>query len=99
MDRAWDRTKEKVTGNGAADRDVQAAQRALQAKGFDPGPIDGVMGPRTSVALRDFQQKENLNVTGRLDAETRTRLMASSGSPAASPRSEPTGPSGKPQTR
>lgn len=99
MGRAWDKTKDKVAGNGTADRDVRAAQEALKEKGFNPGPIDGVMGPRTSAAVRDFQQKENLTVTGRLDAETRSRLMASSAAPAASPASERPGASSKPQTR
>ena len=66
---------------------------------FNPGPIDGLMGPRTSAALREFQQKEDLKETGRLDAETRAHLMASSGAPAASPASGPTAPSVKPQTR
>ncbi len=56
-------------------------------KGFNPGPIDGVHGPRTTAAVRDFQQKENLTVTGQLDAETNARLMAAA--PAASPASEP----------
>jgi hypothetical protein len=99
MDRAWDKTKattremkDKVTGDerdyGRASADVRSAQQALQAQGFDPGPIDGVMGPRTSAAVRDFQQKENLTVTGQLDAETRARLTAG-GAPAASPASEP----------
>jgi peptidoglycan hydrolase-like protein with peptidoglycan-binding domain len=104
MERALDKTKAKtrdmkdsLTGKGAANGDVRAAQRALKEKGFNPGPIDGVMGPRTSAAVRDFQQKENLKVTGRLDAETRSRLTASAGSPAASPPSEPTSP--KRQTR
>ena len=99
MDRALDKTMKAVTGNGTADRDIRAAQRALQAKGFNPGPIDGLMGPRTSAALREFQQKEDLKETGRLDAETRAHLMASSGAPAASPASGPTAPSVKPQTR
>jgi peptidoglycan hydrolase-like protein with peptidoglycan-binding domain len=96
MDRAWDKTKaktremkDKVTGHDAANGDVRAAQQALQDKGFNPGPIDGVMGPRTSAAVRDFQQKENLTVTGQLDSETRSRLMTSAGSPSASPSSEP----------
>lgn len=99
MDRAWDKTKattremkDKVTGDerdyGRASADLRSAQQALQAQGFDPGPIDGVMGPRTSAAVRDFQQKENLTVTGQLDAETRARLTAG-GAPAASPASEP----------
>jgi vacuolar-type H+-ATPase subunit H len=99
MDRAWDKTKaktremkDKVTGDdrdyGRASADVRSAQQALQHQGFDPGPIDGVMGPRTSAAVRDFQEKENLTVTGQLDAETRARLTAG-GAPAASPASEP----------
>jgi cell division septum initiation protein DivIVA len=93
MDRAWDRTKEKtremadrITSNGKS-AEVRAAQEALRDKGFDPGPIDGVMGPRTSAAVRDFQQQQNLTVTGQLDAETRSRLEAS-GAPAASPAAE-----------
>jgi peptidoglycan hydrolase-like protein with peptidoglycan-binding domain len=85
VDRAWDKTKakarevkDKVTGNGDArgDGDVRSAQMALRDKGHNPGPIDGVMGPRTSAAVREFQQKENLTVSGQLDAETRAKLMA-----------------------
>ena len=98
MERAWDKTKAKtreMTGKakdklGANGRssDVRSAQQALRDRGFDPGPIDGVMGPRTTAAVKDFQQKENLNVTGSLDAETNARL-ASSAPPAASPTTEP----------
>jgi peptidoglycan hydrolase-like protein with peptidoglycan-binding domain len=97
MDRAWDKTKaktkemkDKVTGKSGGDRangDVRAAQQALKEKGFDPGPIDGVMGPRTKAAVKDFQQKENLTATGQLDADTTSRLIASA--PAASPAAEP----------
>ena len=87
MERAWDKTKAKtrevkdkvknsVNGhsNGRASADVRSAQQALMDKGFNPGPIDGVQGPRTTAAVRDFQQKENLTVTGQLDAETMERL-------------------------
>jgi peptidoglycan hydrolase-like protein with peptidoglycan-binding domain len=97
MGRAWDKTKAKtkemkdnVTAGteGRASADVRSAQQALKGKGFDPGPIDGVMGPRTEAALKEFQQKENLTVTGSLDAETNARLVASA-PPAASPASEP----------
>ncbi|HZY30669.1 MAG TPA: peptidoglycan-binding domain-containing protein, partial [Candidatus Methylomirabilis sp.] len=37
---------------------MKAAQEAMKAKGFDPGPIDGIMGPKTTSALKDFQKKE-----------------------------------------
>ncbi len=99
-ERAWDKTKAKTHdmkegvkdafkgGNGRASADVRSAQQALQDRGFKPGPIDGVMGPRTMAAVRDFQTKENLTVTGQLDAETNAKLMASA-PPAASPATEP----------
>ena len=94
VSRAWDKTKAKtremkdnIMGKAASD-DVRSAQQALREKGFNPGPIDGVMGPRTTAAVKEFQQKENLAVSGSLDAETNARLVASA-SPAASPASEP----------
>src|SRR5919106_162200 len=99
VERAWEKTKAKTREMtdtvkdkvGADDRpmsDVRTAQQALRSKGFNPGPIDGVMGPRTTAAVKNFQEKEDLTVTGALDAETHARLMASS-APAASPATEP----------
>ena len=71
--------------NGAMRNDttVRAAQEALEDKGFNPGPIDGVWGPKTSAAVSDFQRKENLTVSGRLDAPTLAKLeIAADGTPA-----------------
>lgn len=45
-------------------------QQALNAKGNDPGPIDGRMGPRTRSALKAFQEVSGLKATGRLDDQT-----------------------------
>jgi hypothetical protein len=59
---------------------VRDAQQALQSKGFDVGPIDGVMGPRTSAALREFQQQHGLKGSGRLDRETLSELNVRAGS-------------------
>jgi len=108
MGRAWDKTKattkdaaHKVKDAVTPDKekaemavDVRGAQQALRSKGFDPGPVDGRMGPRTTAAVRDFQSKEGLSATGQLDADTRARLMAASSSttdsnvPSASPATE-----------
>lgn len=49
-------------------------QYALYYAGHDPGPIDGQMGPRTRDALRDYQKKWGLPVTGNFDATTEQRL-------------------------
>jgi len=64
--------------NGQADADqVKSLQKALQEKGMDPGPIDGIIGPRTQAALRAYQKDQKLPETGRLDSQTREKLGVS----------------------
>ncbi|PYN05043.1 MAG: peptidoglycan-binding protein, partial [Candidatus Rokuibacteriota bacterium] len=53
---------------------MKAIQQALKDQGHDPGDIDGIMGPKTQAALRDYQEKQGLKSTGRLDAETSAKL-------------------------
>jgi localization factor PodJL len=43
---------------------VMEAQRLLRQRGYDPGPADGVPGPRTQNAIRSFQRKAGLPATG-----------------------------------
>lgn len=57
-----------------APRFVRDAQQALRDLGYEPGPIDGVLGPRTRTALMRYQHAEGLPATGRLDTETLVRL-------------------------
>ncbi|HEX4231631.1 MAG TPA: peptidoglycan-binding domain-containing protein [Bryobacteraceae bacterium] len=59
---------------------VRQAQQALKDKGYDPGPVDGVAGPKTHDALRQYQHKENLNANGQLGSETMDHLGVRSGS-------------------
>lgn len=61
------------------DLTVRAAQMSLVYGGFDPGPVDGVLGRRTRSAITDFQQKEGLALSGNLDETTLDRLRASAG--------------------
>jgi peptidoglycan hydrolase-like protein with peptidoglycan-binding domain len=56
---------------------VRSAQQALQDKGFDVGGVDGVMGPRTESALRQFQQQNGISGSGRLDSRTLNALNVS----------------------
>ena len=53
---------------------VRDVQQALQNKGYDVGPIDGMMGPRTQSALREFQQQQGLSRSGRIDQQTLSAL-------------------------
>ncbi|MEL6674113.1 MAG: peptidoglycan-binding protein [Bacteroidota bacterium] len=48
---------------------VQRVQRALLAKGYNPGPIDGVLGVKTQTALRQYQSDNTLPI-GNLNYET-----------------------------
>ena len=43
---------------------ITSIQRALKREGFDPGPIDGVIGQDTLDALEEFQTKKNLDRGG-----------------------------------
>jgi hypothetical protein len=45
---------------------VLTVQQALAAKGYDPGPADGILGPRTREAIRRYQRGYNLPVTGKV---------------------------------
>jgi len=93
-----DKTKEKVVGDkdgmdkSGHSAKVRTAQQALADKGYNPGPVDGLMGPKTRAAVQEFQRKEGLEASGQLDMKTMSRLGAaktSSGSPSASPSTEP----------
>lgn len=44
--------------------DIRRLQKALADLGFDPGPADGMLGPRTRGALREWQKSRNLPADG-----------------------------------
>jgi peptidoglycan hydrolase-like protein with peptidoglycan-binding domain len=54
--------------------DVKKAQEALRDKGYDPGKIDGHVGPQTRRAIGQYQKSEDLAVTEHLDAQTAGKL-------------------------
>jgi len=54
--------------------ELRKIQEGLLALGFDPGPIDGLMGPRTSGALKKFQEANGLPATGEADGATKGKL-------------------------
>jgi peptidoglycan hydrolase-like protein with peptidoglycan-binding domain len=53
---------------------VRKLQQSLNEKGHDAGKEDGLIGPKTESALRDFQQSQGMQATGEIDAETLTAL-------------------------
>jgi len=51
--------------------ELRHAQQVMKAEGYNPGPSDGIMGSRTKEALRLYQAKHGLPVTGELDEASR----------------------------
>ena len=63
-------------GSGNIDRKIiYQAQKKLKKLGYDPGPLDGIWGPKTQKASKKFQQDHRLPVTGKLNQETIRKLM------------------------
>ena len=53
---------------------VRGVQRGLHELGFNPGPIDGIPGPITQAAVRNYQESRGIEPTGVADGETLTAL-------------------------
>ena len=64
---AWSQTTE-------APPDIQQLQRDLTELGFDPGPVDGVFGPKTKSALAALQHSRGLAGSGDWDDVTAAAL-------------------------
>ncbi len=71
-------TYDAVKGDGSSSTGTQlqvvAMQQALKDKGFDPGAVDGIEGPKTVSALKEYQRSENVTMTGKLDPATAAKL-------------------------
>jgi len=52
---------------------VTNVQRALNDAGFNPGPIDGILGRSTSKAIGEYQRANGLS-SGQLTIETLKKL-------------------------
>jgi peptidoglycan hydrolase-like protein with peptidoglycan-binding domain len=49
---------------------IRKVQQNLKDAGLYKARVDGVWGPQTQAAVRDFQQQHNINATGELDQPT-----------------------------
>ena len=55
---------------------VSEVQNLLNALGFPAGPADGVAGPRTRAAVRNYQENAGAQVTGAIDEALIAQLIA-----------------------
>lgn len=60
-------------------QEVEELQQRLLAKGFDPGPPDGIVGGQTRAALRAFQRHAGLPADGYPSIEVLQKLRTSEG--------------------
>jgi len=65
---------------------VTQIQAQLASLGYDPGPIDGIWGPKTRHAVRMFQKQKQLSVTAKISESLEAALLTAAGLPANSPR-------------
>ena len=56
---------------------IRSVQQALNARGYNAGPVDGQWGAATRDAVRRFQQVSGLPVTGELNSSTLSALGVS----------------------
>ena len=54
--------------------EVREAQGRLRAMGFNPGPADGIVGPLTENAAKQYQRARGLEVTGSVDRNLLAQL-------------------------
>jgi hypothetical protein len=48
---------------------VWRVQQGLAASGLNPGPVDGLLGPRTRAAIADYRRAHGLPAAGGIDFE------------------------------
>lgn len=73
--RHWTRLQKGAARSRAMVRDLQASLAAL---GYDPGPADGLMGKRTTAAIRDFEGDHGMAQSGKITPALEARVWEAS---------------------
>ncbi len=70
-----------------SERTIRSIQSRLWKLGYRPGPVDGKMGRRTRAAIKSYQRRHRLSVTGRPNRQLLAALkITSSARPSSSSR-------------
>ena len=76
---------------------VADVQAILAEQGYDPGPLDGIIGPRTEAAAASFRQGRGLDGAG-VDIDLARSLVDTRSPPVGEPAAvEPTEPMNRPE--
>ena len=61
---------EKILAKGHRGSKVKTLQISLRTMGFNPGPIDGIFGIKTTRALKEFQKSKGIKANGIFNQKT-----------------------------
>ena len=65
--------RQSVSSTPAISKDVKQIQTLLALLKFNPGPIDGILGNKTTKAIRAFQLDIGVPVTGKIDEDLKSQ--------------------------
>ncbi|OGT76550.1 MAG: hypothetical protein A3I78_01090 [Gammaproteobacteria bacterium RIFCSPLOWO2_02_FULL_56_15] len=71
---AWEQGSRNNNGREPGDT-VMKIQYQLSRHGYDAGPQDGVMGPKTQEAIRQYQKQHGLLIDGRATPELAAHMQ------------------------
>jgi peptidoglycan hydrolase-like protein with peptidoglycan-binding domain len=74
-----------ATNDTLSKAELLQLQTALKNKGYDPGPLDGLYGPKTQAGIKAFQSANSLPVTGAATFDLLARLTAVAKNPTQIP--------------
>ena len=66
--------RQPVSSKPDLSKDVKQIQTLLALLKFNPGPIDGILGQKTTKAIRAFQLDIGVPVTGKIDENLKSQL-------------------------
>ena len=66
--------RQAVSTNPDSSKDVKQIQTLLALLKFNPGPIDGILGQKTTKAIRAFQLNIGVPVTGEIEGDLKSQL-------------------------
>jgi peptidoglycan hydrolase-like protein with peptidoglycan-binding domain len=75
--------------NGSSGSEVEDLQRKLAGQGINPGPVDGIFGPKTEDAVKRFQERAGLEEDGIAGPKTMAALEGGSDAAASSAADTP----------